>query len=153
MGQLCGKAKAAGGEPAAGTLNAGDDMKEQIRLIGVRTAVTLITLLAVGGCMTQANPNPYAPGVHESIPVPPGARLIAYGHYPLSFVAPREAGALYVWDMDNRAVSYMTHYTDGGMSAGDLNQLSKNSFDPNHSYRVYYVPAAATTATQPVTNQ
>ena len=117
------------------------------------TVVLGCAFVAGTGCMTQPNPHPYAPSVGESIPVPPGARLIAYGHYPVSFSAPRDAGALYVWDMDNRAVSYMTNYADGGLTANDLNQLSKNSFDPNHSYRIYYVPAAATTATQPVSNQ
>jgi hypothetical protein len=32
-------------------------------------------------------------------------------------------------------------------------KLLKNSFDPNHTYRVYYLPAAAATATQPGTVQ
>lgn len=128
-------------------------MRARTGLNGIRLTIVLVALAAVGGCMTQPNPHPYAPAVNESIPVPPGAKLIAYGHYPLSFNAPREAGALYVWDMDNRSVSYMSNYADGGLNANDLNQLSKNSFDPNHTYRVYYIPAAATTATQPTTNQ
>ena len=115
--------------------------------------VIVVLAATLGGCMTPSNPHPYAPSVNESIPVPPGARLIAYGHYPVSFSAPREAGALYVWDMDTRSVSYMTNYADGGLNANDLNTLSKNSFDTSHTYRIYYVPAAAVNSTQPAAAQ
>lgn len=115
-----------------------------------------LTILVVGGagapgCMSEApNPHPFSPSPQQSIPVPPGARLIAYGHYPLSpFTPPREAGSLYVYDEDARKVAFITNYTEGNVNPTDLNQLSKNSFDPNHTYRVYYVPASAATATQP----
>jgi hypothetical protein len=121
---------------------------------GFRSVVVVVLLAGVGGCASQSNPHPFTPGVGESIAVPVGARLIAYGHYPVAqFNAPREAGSLYVWDMDTRSVAFMTTYPDGGMTATDLNQLSKNSFDPNHTYRVYYLPASATTSTQPANVQ
>jgi len=108
-----------------------------------------------GGCMSEApNPHPFSPAPHESIPVPPGARLIAYGHYPLAqFTPPREAGTLYVYDEDARKVSFVSNYAEGSAGPTDLNQLSKNSFDPNHTYRVYYVSASAVNTSQPAIGQ
>jgi len=121
--------------------------------------VLVMTMIVVGagaaatGCMSEApNPHPFSPAPQQSIPVPPGARLIAYGHYPLStFTPPREAGSLYVYDEDARKVAFVTNYAEGNVNPTDLNQLSKNSFDPNHTYRVYYIPASAASATQPAT--
>jgi len=110
-----------------------------------------VLLIAAGGCMSNsANPHPFSPAPEESIPVPPGARLIAYGHYPMAaFAPPHEGGSLYVYDEDSRKVAFITNYADGGMSSTDLSQISKNSFDANHTYRVYYIAGAAATATQP----
>ena len=113
-----------------------------------------LAVLATAGCMSDSHPHPFSPAPGEAIAVPPGARVIAYGHYPIAaFTPPREAGSLYIYDEDAHKVAFITNYADGAMSATDLNQLSKNSFDPNHTYRVYYIPAAAATATQPGTVQ
>ncbi|HSZ54157.1 MAG TPA: hypothetical protein VK797_00740 [Tepidisphaeraceae bacterium] len=118
----------------------------------------ILAFLLLAGCTAPAPRNPYAPGPSEAIPVPPGARLIAYGHFPLpAFVVPADAAALYVYDEEARRVVFVTNYQSAGAvqpgGTTDLAQLSKNSFDPNHSYRVYYIPASVAAATQPASGQ
>jgi hypothetical protein len=115
-------------------------------------ALLLAALAAVAvGCMPPPSDHPYSPTPDEAIPVPPGARIIAFGHYPVGpFMVPREPGKLYVWDDDAHKTAYMSTITPDTSSSQmiDLNQISKNSFDPTHNYRVYFVPAAPAT-TQP----
>jgi hypothetical protein len=118
----------------------------------------ILATVMLGGCNAPAPQNPYAPSTSEAIAVPPGARLIAYGHYPLPpFSVPREAAALYVFDEEARKVVFVTNYGSSGVAEPtaptDLAQLSKNSFDPNHTYRVYYIPASVASATQPASGQ
>ena len=115
-------------------------------------ALSILAIVAVG-CMTQSD-HPYTPGVNEAIPVPPGARIIAFGHYPVgAFMVPSEPGAIYVYDEDARKVAQMTTAAPGSQVT-DLNQLSKSSFDPTHSYRVYFNPEPAIPmTTQPATTK
>jgi hypothetical protein len=113
-----------------------------------------LAMIAVG-CMPPKSDHPYTPTPDEAIPVPPGARIIAFGHYPVGpFMIPREPGSLYVWDDDVHKTAYMAAISSDASSSQmtDLNQISKNSFDPTHNYRVYFVPAPAAT-TQPAVSQ
>lgn len=120
-------------------------------LIGLLAA--LLPLLS--GCAPQrpmTTEEALAPAPGQAISVPPGARLLAAGHYPLaSFVLPRDGGMIYVYDADTGRVVFVNSYApDSAPAAGDLTQLSKNSLDPTHNYRVYYLPSQSTTpATRP----
>jgi hypothetical protein len=117
----------------------------------IRSFALVILAAAVVGCMATKSDHPYSPTPDEAIPVPPGARIIAFGHYPVGpFMVPHEPGSLYVWDDDARKTAYMSTIVSDASSQQmtDLNQISKNSFDPTHNYRVYFVPASAVT-TQP----
>lgn len=116
-------------------------------------SLSMLAVVAVG-CMAAQSDHPYSPTPTEAIPVPPGARIIAFGHYPIGqFTIPHEPGSLYVWDVDARQVALLTSAA-AGSQVSDLNQLSKNSFDPTHNYRVYFIPAGAVTmTTQPAVSQ
>lgn len=116
----------------------------------------LAALLLLSGCAPQqpmTTEQALSPTPGQAISVPPGARLIAYGHYPLaSFVLPPDGGMVYVYDVDASRVAYVTSYPPGGstsMPAGDLTQLSKSSFDSTHNYRVYYLPTQSIPASRP----
>jgi hypothetical protein len=117
-----------------------------MKLIATVTIALFASFFAAGCTSSKPMTTEQAltPGVEQAIPVPPGARLIAFGHYPLPFVAPRDGGMIYVYDNDTSRVVFVTSYppTDDGSKtvSGDLSQLSKSSFDPSHSYRVYYFP-------------
>jgi hypothetical protein len=124
-----------------------------MKLIATSTIASILTGVALlSGCAPQqpmTTEQALSPSANQSIPVPPGARLIAFGHYPLSpFVVPHDGGMIYVYDSDTNRVAFVTTYPpDSTQQPGDLNQLSKNSFDPTHNYRVYYLPPQATAAT------
>ena len=114
----------------------------------------LAALLLLSGCAPQqpmTTEQALTPAPGENISVPPGARLIAYGHYPLaSFALPPEGGMVYVYDADANRVVFVNNYPPNpSASSGDLTQLSKSSFDSTHNYRVYYLPSQSTTASRP----
>lgn len=112
----------------------------------------LAALLLLSGCAPQqpmTTEQALTPAPGESISVPPGARLIAYGHYPLaSFALPPEGGMVYVYDVDANRVVFVNSFPPN-TSGGDLTQLSKSSFDSTHNYRVYYLPSQSTAASRP----
>jgi len=128
----------------------------KLSAMNVFRVLTLATIAVFAvGCMPPKSDHPYSPTPDEAIPVPPGARIIAFGHYPVGpFMVPREPGSLYVWDDDVHKTAYMAAITSDASSSQmtDLNQISKNSFDPTHNYCVYFVPAPAAT-TQPAVSQ
>jgi hypothetical protein len=124
----------------------------------VLLALALAALVLSSGCTLQkplTTEDALRPGVDQNIQVPPGARLIAFGHYPLApFVVPHDGGMIYVFDADAARVVFVTSYSPDSTSptSGDLSQLSRNSFDNTHVYRVYYLPPQATFVT-PATSQ
>jgi hypothetical protein len=118
-------------------------------LIGALAALLLLSGCAPQRPMTTEDALTPAPG--QAISVPPGARLIAYGHYPLApFALPSEGGMVYVYDVDANRVAYVSSYAPArSPRAGDLTQLSKSSFDSTHNFRVYYLPSQTTAASRP----
>jgi hypothetical protein len=128
----------------------------KLSVINLFCGLMLATLAVIAvGCMPMKSDHPYQPSPDEAIPVPPGAQILAFGHYPVAFVMPREQGNLYVWDEDAHKTAYMSStVADSPSQTVDLNQLSKNSFDPTHSYRIYFLPTSAVTiTTQPATGK
>lgn len=115
----------------------------------------LAALLLLSGCAPQQPPmtteQALTPAPGQTISVPPGARLIAYGHYPLApFALPAEGGMVYVYDVDANRVVFVNSYSpNSSTTSGDLTQLSKNSLDPTHNYRVYYLPSQTIPASRP----
>lgn len=128
-------------------------MKRSAMNIVRGVSLSIFAIVAVG-CMATQSDHPYTPMPSEAIEVPPGARIIAFGHYPIGqFAIPHEPGSLYVWDDDARKVALMASAT-ADSQVSDLNQLSKNSFDPTHNYRVYFIPAGdMTMTTQPAVSK
>ena len=125
-----------------------------MKLIATATFAMTMAGLFAAGCAApkpMTNEEAMTPAVDQPIPVPPGAKLIAFGHYPLPFVAPHVGGMIYVYDADLARVVFVTGYPpDAEMpKSWDLNTLSKSSFDPSHSYRVYYFPVHEPPASQP----
>jgi hypothetical protein len=110
-------------------------------LVGALAALLLLSGCAPQQPMTTEQALTPAPG--QAISVPPGAQLIAYGHYPVaSFALPQEGGMVYVYDNDTNRVVFVNSYPpNSSTTSGNLTQLSNSSFDPTHNYRVYYLPS------------
>ena len=118
-------------------------------LVGALAALLLLSGCAPQQPMTTEQALTPAPG--QAISVPPGARLIAYGHYPLApFALPSEGGMVYVYDADANRVVFVNSYSpNSSTTSGDLTQLAKNSLDPTHNYRVYFLPSQPIPASRP----
>jgi hypothetical protein len=124
-----------------------------MKQFSIQSLVCVFSGLLLMGCTSQkplTTEDALRPSVDQAIQVPPGARLVAFGHYPLSpFVVPHDGGMIYVFDTDADRVVFVTSYSPDSSSptSGDLSQLSRNSFDNSHNYRVYYLAPQATYVT------
>jgi hypothetical protein len=129
-----------------------------MKQFSIHTLVCVFSGLLLTGCVSQkplSTEDALRPSVDQNIQVPAGSRLIAFGHYPLApFVVPHDGGMIYVFDTDANRVVFVTSYSPDSTSptSGDLSQLSRNSFDNTHVYRVYYLAPPATNVT-PATSQ
>jgi hypothetical protein len=111
--------------------------------------LALLAFVAVG-CATFKSDHPYTPAPDEAIVIPQGARIVAFGHYPIGqFTVPNEPGKLYIWDDNDRKTALVVEAKPDSQIS-DLSQLSKNSLsslDATHAYRVYFAPSAIETPT------
>ncbi|HEX8520812.1 MAG TPA: hypothetical protein VF669_01065 [Tepidisphaeraceae bacterium] len=107
----------------------------------VRFAV-VVGLIGLGfGCGAPKEPS-------GKMFLPADARMLAYGRYIPATYVPDEPGLLYYVDAGTGQVVHVmsaaTRRHDGPLSAEQLPDSMKASFDANKQYRVYFVPQSNT---------
>lgn len=76
-----------------------------------------------------------------SLKVPAGATLVAASGYPIAPFTPPGNGTIYVYDVENNSVPIVTTGTAGQSIDLSTMQSANSTLNPQHQYRVYYVPS------------